>query len=660
MKKFLILAGLLLILPILALVSFLGNAEGLAATNSQTALPLVGSPEKLKALLSQMEQQNRALYDYGMVNEAVQVPDAAAVPQEAGKGSQGTEENYSQTNVQVQGVDEADIVKTDGKYIYQVNNNRVLISKASPPEAMKVQKVLQFSGENFIPTELYVDASFLVVIGSSNSSLGYDYKIMPGAEVEMYPPSYPYEQYVKAIVYDIRDKNSIKQVRELELEGSYVSSRKLGSALYLVANKNIDWYRIMEEGQVDLPGYRDTAAGSKAIDIGLDQVRYFPDCVTPNYMLVAGLDLSQPGKKADVSSYLGSGENIYVSQSALYAAVSRMEAPQPLVKGATGILPGPSMPDKINTTIYKFSLDAGNVAFKASGKVPGTVLNQFSMDAYKGSLRVATTTGDMWRTDEGTSKNNVYVLDDGLKITGKLENIAPGEKIYSARFVQNRAYLVTFKSIDPFFVIDMTNPKGPKVLGALKIPGYSDYLHPVDSNHVLGFGKDTVEQKWTNGDRKETSTSYYQGMKLALFDVTDVAHPVEKFKTVIGDRGTDSPLLSDHKALLFDKNKGLLAFPVTVMEVKGDQAGTTAYGEFAFQGVYVYSFSLEKGFSLKGKITHLSEEDLLKSGNGWYGSGKNVERVLYIGNTLYTVSGSIIKANNLNTLTQTNKLLLPQ
>ena len=125
------------------------------------------------------------------------------------------------------------------------------------------------------------------------------------------------------------------------------------------------------------------------------------------------------------------------------------------------------------------------------------------MDAYKGYFRAATTTGDIWRQDEGTSKNNIYVLDGGMNIIGKLENIAPGERIYSARFVGDRAYLVTFKKVDPFFVIDMSSPRTPRVLGALKIPGYSDYLHPVDNNHVLGFGKDTVEEKWTDWNGNE-------------------------------------------------------------------------------------------------------------------------------------------------------------
>jgi inhibitor of cysteine peptidase len=666
-KKNSTLVGFLLCALVASLLIIPGkvNLVSASGTGSTESLPVIGSMEKLKSLLSQMETQVRY---FGMEN-AGQAPipsnDKAAV--DASKGLDGAAEvpssesgagqDFSQTNVQVQGVDEADIVKTDGKYIYQVSKGRIVISKAVPASAMKVVKVISFDQGNLRPLELYVDNAHMVVIGTAS---GYLYPQGAQAEpgLDIYPPPYRYEQHVQAIVYDIKDKNNIRQVRELKLSGNYVSSRKLGNALYLVANKSINSYRIVEENRVDLPFYQDSVEGSKTVEIGLDKIRYFPDCSTPNYLLVAGLDLSQPGRKADVSSYLGSGHNIYVSQSALYAAVSRYELPRPQPANTPGLLPVPRQ-TQVNTTIYKFNLDGGRVAFKAKGKVPGTVLNQFSMDAYNGNLRVATTTGDMWRTDEGTSKNNVYVLDGSLSVIGKVENIAPGERIYSARFVGNRAYLVTFKNIDPFFVLDMSTPRAPKVLGALKIPGYSDYLHPVDGNHVLGFGKDTVEQKWTGWDGQETSTAYYQGMKIALFDVTDVTRPVEKFKTVIGDRGTDSPLLGNHKALLFDKTKGLLAFPVTVMEVPGGKANAATYGQFVFQGAYVYSFSIDKGLSLLGKITHLSEEDLLKSGSYWYGSDKNVERVLYIGNTLYTVSNGMVKANELTTLKPTGSLLLP-
>jgi inhibitor of cysteine peptidase len=215
-----------------------------------------------------------------------------------------------------------------------------------------------------------------------------------------------------------------------------------------------------------------------------------------------------------------------------------------------------------------------------------------------------------------------------------------------------RAYMVTFKKVDPLFVIDLAKPASPNVLGALKIPGYSDYLHPYDENHIIGFGKEAESDKdW----------AYYQGMKLALFDVSDVTKPKEKFKTVIGDRGTDSELLSNHKALLFSKENELLAFPVTVLEWTPEQKAkkdVRDYGQFTFQGAYVYRLNLQQGFTLTSTITHLTEEEMKKAGEGWYESENNVKRILTINDTLYTVSGGYVKAQNISTQRQQGTLSL--
>jgi len=257
------------------------------------------------------------------------------------------------------------------------------------------------------------------------------------------------------------------------------------------------------------------------------------------------------------------------------------------------------------------------------------------------------------------------VLDESLNVVGKIEDIAPGEKIYSVRYAGNRAYMVTFKKVDPLFVIDLSNPQAPGILGKLKIPGYSDYLHPYDEHHLIGFGKDAVEVASEAGGlgRAGDTTAYYQGMKLALFDVSDVANPKELFTEHIGDRGTDSELLYNHKALLFSKERNLLAFPVTVMEVKdkgNKPEDAMKYGEFAFQGAYVYQLDLTNGFQLRGKITHMTDEELLKAGQTWVPYNRNVERALYIGDTLYTASQGLIKANDLNSLKEIGSLKLPE
>jgi len=247
----------------------------------------------------------------------------------------------------------------------------------------------------------------------------------------------------------------------------------------------------------------------------------------------------------------------------------------------------------------------------------------------------------------------LYVLNEDLETIGKIEDIAPGERIYSARFMGERAYMVTFKKVDPLFVIDLKEPTAPKILGKLKIPGYSDYLHPYDENHIIGFGKDAAV------DGKNDKVAFYQGMKIAIFDVSDVNNPKEKFVEIIGDRGTDSELLHNHKALLFSKNRNLLAFPITVMEVKNkENSSVHDYGEFTFQGAYIYNIDLENGFTLRKTITHLSDGDYNKSGYGWYESNKNIERIIYIDDVLYTISKGMIKAHQIDGYSEINSITI--
>jgi uncharacterized secreted protein with C-terminal beta-propeller domain len=221
----------------------------------------------------------------------------------------------------------------------------------------------------------------------------------------------------------------------------------------------------------------------------------------------------------------------------------------------------------------------------------------------------------------------------------------------------DKAYLVTFKKVDPFFTLDLSDPYNPKILGILKIPGYSDYLHPYDENHIIGIGKDTVESE--SGD-----FAWYQGLKIALFDVSDFDNPKELAKVIIGDRGTNSPVLYDHKALLFDRERELLVLPISLYEISdeikeknnGDPGWT--YGEFTFQGAFVYRLSIENGFELRGQITHRNEE--VKPQNYWYGGSSNsdIVRSLYIDNVLYTISNNMVKLNNLENLSEINSLEL--
>jgi inhibitor of cysteine peptidase len=312
---------------------------------------------------------------------------------------------------------------------------------------------------------------------------------------------------------------------------------------------------------------------------------------------------------------LGSTSNMYVSLNNMYLTFQEWSS--------------------ANTAIYRIRIQANNMTCEAKGSVPGYELNQFSMDEYDDYFRTVTTN---WAN--GSQQNNLYVLNMSLSIVGRLENLATGENLHSTRFMGNRAYLVTFKSIDPLFVINLTDSAQPSVLGQLKVPGYSDYLHPYDETHLIGVGKETVEAG--------PYFAWYQGIKIALFDVSNVANPMQLYEYVIGDRGSNSPILTDHKAFLFDKAKNLLVIPVLVAQIDESQypEGVTAnaYGQAVWQGAYVFNLSLENGFVLKGKITHIEGGVDVRYTNYW------VKRSLYIENVLYTGSDKKVMLNNLEDL----------
>ena len=540
--------------------------------------------------------------------------------------------DYSTTNVQVQGVDEGDVVKTDGKYIYKLNAYKVVIASAYPAEEMKVISEIPFDLNKCCPMEIFLNGKYMVVIADSADTI----------ESKNYFRTF---QSTKAIIFDVSDKSKPKQIRDITLEGSYISSRMVDSKLYLAANKYIPMNKPLNEVDCKsyLPRYKDSVGNNEQKTIDYNKIQYCPEAIEPNYIMVASLDLKKIDKEVRVTSILGSARNMYVSDKNLYVSGTKYD------KGTE------------ETSIYKFTLKDGAIEFAAKGNVPGYVLNQFSMDENNKYFRITTTNGTgMLKVGSGEQKNNLYVLDENLKIKGKLEGLAKGERIYSTRFIGERAYMVTFKNTDPLFVIDLKNPETPKVLGELKIPGFSNYLHPYDENHIIGFGKDTEEviSKDQNGNQV-AAWAKTKGMKLAIFDVTDVNNPKQQFATTIGGRGTNSDILYDHKALLFNKDKNLLAFPVDVMK-EGDGEKQFPYGGFEFQGLYVYNINLKDGFVLKGKISHVDFVDnnydyVMKEKQVMAGDYK-VQRALYINDVLYTLSNGGIKANNLFDLKEIGKI----
>jgi uncharacterized secreted protein with C-terminal beta-propeller domain len=304
------------------------------------------------------------------------------------------------------------------------------------------------------------------------------------------------------------------------------------------------------------------------------------------------------------------------------------------------------------TMIHRIRVKDGSIQYQASGGVRGYVLNRFSMDEHDNFFRIATTSGSSWMWGGGNGlANHVFVCDMEIKVVGAVNDIAKGESIYSARFMGSRGYLVTFKKVDPFFVIDLSNPHAPKILGELKIPGYSNYLHPYDENHVIGIGKDAYDM----GD-----FAWYQGVKLSLFDVTDVKNPKEKSKFIIGDRGTESLALSDPHAFLFSRNKNMMVLPIVLAEIDESKypegAPPQTHGDIKWCGAYVINVDKENGFELRGKISHMDGSE--EPEEHWYYrySEERVKRSFYIEDTLYTLSDYLLKANELDDLEDINSV----
>ncbi|MCL1845486.1 MAG: beta-propeller domain-containing protein [Defluviitaleaceae bacterium] len=522
--------------------------------------------------------------------------------------------DFSETNVQVQGVDESDVVKTDGEFIYYLRSNgELVISRAYPVYNMEVLQRLQIRG--FSPREMYVDGDDLVLIGSSSGVT---------------------EIYIYSIADVLRNgRNAVPRI--ITIEGNYLSSRKIGPNVYVTANLPIrrgrgDWSRVVPDEAT--PFYSDRVGTTEVPQsyLSLNQIRKFPDPKDTNYLIVAAFNIRRPEQRVNVSAYIGAGEKIFMSHNNLY--VARWN--RGYVRGFHGTDGGGQY-----TVIYRFGLGEGRLTFSGSGKVDGTVLNQWSMDEHNGYFRIATTRN--WY-------NFVFVLNEDLEIVGEIRDIAPTERIYSARFMGDTLYMVTFFIVDPFFVIDLSDPYNPRVLGELKIPGYSDYLHPFGENLILGIGKDTIERG---------GIAWEQGLRMTMFDVSDFYNPVDLFYIIVGGRGSTSEALRNPRAFLINPDRNLIAFPATI---HGYNDSPTQQGPREFQGGLIFGADFGSNeFYLRGTITHQAERTV----TGVLGNdvtshsitnARALNRMLYIGDFLYGMSDFGISAHEMRNIEEINRL----
>lgn len=502
--------------------------------------------------------------------------------------------DYSGTNVQVKGVDEADIVKTDGNYIYYLAANQLNILKADGAKTALVSSTSLSADDSWwgYNSELFILGTRLMVITQSYNTVWIN-DVNGGYENNT--------DQTTAVIYDISNPAKPVQVVSLGQSGSYVSARMVGDYVYLVTSQYV--YNLVKETPVTyIPA---TTVGAETKLLQPTDLYMGGNPQSAAYTVVGAINLKSGANFSSAKAVFGGTSQLYANADHLLLAIAQYsEETLPIAPDKDGknvqITNGSN-----STDLMLLGISEGQITKLASGNVPGSLLNQFSMDEYKNVFRVVTTLNS-WQqriyTDgvdtyeyDNTNSNALYTLDQNLSILGKIDNLAKDETVQSVRFDGDIGYFVTFRQVDPLFAVDLSNPAYPRVLNALKIPGFSEYLHVFKDNLLLGIGY--------SADEKTGAT---QGVKLSMFDTTNKSNvkeiateKVDASWTIVG---------SNHKAILVDAEKNLIAFP-------------------ADSNYYIYRYT-EKGFELAAKVNMTAD---LSSWN---------LRGLFIGNYFYVIGES--------------------
>jgi len=587
-----IVLGVALIMVISAVASPVGGV-GMKTFNSYIELN--------DFIAQNMQEANNVMYGtpFGLL-----VRDGIFTLSGAGASQETSANKYSETNIQVSGVDEGDIVKTDGTYLFVSSNNYVYIMRAYPAGEAEILAKIEINGTWNL--DLYINGDKLIVLGNQQAWLYYgivDSTVKNNATApSSIMPYYWYQPTTFVNVYDVSDRASPRLERSLEINGTLGGSRLIGDYLYMMVNRPAIPYW---NATVELPVITNN---NDTIAIPATDVKYSDvEATSYDFITIIAINTADSAEEPTYETFLANyASTMYVSATNMYLAVPKYGAR--ILYGTELAANSEDLREK--TLIYRISLDGKAIKVEAEGAVPGTVLNQFSMDEYNGFFRIATT--------EWATVNNLYVLNPELQIVGSVEGLAQGERIYSVRFAESRCYVVTYRQVDPFFAIDLSDPTNPKVMGILKIPGFSTYMHPYDENTIIGIG------------------AVDSNIKLSMFDVSDFSHPREVDNFIVNSLYSYTNVGSDHKALLFDKELGLMVFPVSMGVSTGKDINY-------WQGAFVFDVTLDGGFVLRGTIT---QQDDLTSSN-WQ---KTITRSLYIEDVLYTISEKMVKMSSLETL----------
>lgn len=505
------------------------------------------------------------------VTTEMAVEDSAASMMDMGSSASNTGAalSYSKTNLQEAGVDEADIIKTDGKYLYVMKATGSVRMIRAEGKTLEVEGTIMLEALNETPQEMYVDGDILnLIVTGSRTTLDSD-----DTQEDTYTANT--ENYTKIYTYDISDR-SVPQLRgTVKQKGTYSTSRKNGDVIYLFTQF---YPQINDADQIDTYVPAVNGARLESTDIYLPEYQN-----SSSYLVISSVSNRRPDEVIDKKAIVSAADNFYVSNDNIYIANANWSS------------------DTAMTQILKFSCQKGKIRAKGAADLKGFLNDSFSMNEYNGYIRIVLTdySGD-------TQTNALYVLDDALEVCGSITDIAEGEEIRSARFLGDTGYFVTFRDTDPLFSVDLSDPTEPKVLGELKITGFSSYLHFYGENKLLGVGNEV-----------DPETGAYTGIKLAMFDVLDPSNVKQLHKFVIKDT-YDCPLFYDYKAAMIDTEKNVFGF-------------------MCDSSYMIFRYDEGKGFE------NVFTENL---GNSYYGSSYNGTqgiRGCFIDNSFYLIGGGQIR-----------------
>ncbi len=550
--------------------------------------------------------------------------------------------SYSSTNVQEKGVDEGDLVKTDGNFIYLARGSRFLVIQAQPPEQSTIVSDIDL---HETISELHLVGNRVAIITAPSY-----YTVMPlaASPTVMADAIMPQAATTRIYNYDISTPAAPVLSSRFDFPGYLQGSRRINNTIYLITTYHIDIsapvsaWSYLPNGSYSAESYLQASTKASNENLKLINALTLADMI-PKYTrtiytggvagapvvspvvasgdvyipesgngtdlsLIISLDSTSANPNVASSGVISSGGQIYMSPESLYLASSNNWA---WIEPVQGIAQPVSNPEPW-TALHKFSLanGVGKPLYKGSGMVPGWVNNQFSMGEYLGNLRIGTTRGGWW--GEGIS-NRLTILaeqEGALVEKGKIENLAQGEKIYSMRFDRNRAYMVTFRQTDPLFTFDLSDPLNPKKMGELKVDGFATYIHLIgqDNSRLLTVG------------RSADTSGRVTGNKLQLFDVANLASPTLVGSYELGDGW--STALYDYHAFLYYEPLGILAIPYY-------SYGTSA-GLYS-SGLRVFNVN-QSSISLRGEIS----AKVLSNGYGSYED--TIDRSVIIGTDIYAVA----------------------